>query len=165
MLAVVLTIFVLFAVFLLGMVVSTGVGGGLILITAADPGASVESGIVTRKNNLYAEAIERYAEVRRRFPEAEMMMGIGNITELTAADSTGVNAVLVGICQELGIRAGELGGGALLCSGPRGGGRPRVALQLLERYDAVIAARKRIVLGASRIEVTDPERISARAQT
>lgn len=31
----------------------------LILITAADPGASVESGIVTRKNNLYAEAIER----------------------------------------------------------------------------------------------------------
>ena len=34
-----------------------------------------------------------------------MLMGIGNITELTAADSTGVNAVLVAICQELGIRA------------------------------------------------------------
>ena len=32
-------------------------------------------------------------------------MGIGNITELTAADSTGVNAVLVAICQELGVRA------------------------------------------------------------
>ena len=53
----------------------------------------------------FTASIERYAEVRRRFPEAEMMMGIGNITELTAADSTGVNAVLVGICQELGIRA------------------------------------------------------------
>jgi len=32
-------------------------------------------------------------------------MGIGNLTELTAADSTGVNALLVAICQELGIRA------------------------------------------------------------
>jgi dihydropteroate synthase len=34
-----------------------------------------------------------------------MLMGIGNLTELTAADSTGVNAVLIAICQELGIRA------------------------------------------------------------
>jgi dihydropteroate synthase len=39
------------------------------------------------------------------WPNAEMMMGIGNITELTAADSTGVNAILIAICQELGIRA------------------------------------------------------------
>ncbi len=53
----------------------------------------------------FTASIERYAEVRRRFPDAEMMMGIGNLTELTEADSTGVNAVLVGICQELGIRA------------------------------------------------------------
>ena len=34
-----------------------------------------------------------------------MLMGIGNLTELTAADSTGVNALLVAICQELGVRA------------------------------------------------------------
>lgn len=52
----------------------------------------------------FVASLVRYAEVRRRYPEAEMMMGIGNITELTAADSTGVNAVLIGICQELGIR-------------------------------------------------------------
>src|SRR5437016_10894178 len=32
-------------------------------------------------------------------------MGVGNITELTAADTTGVNAVLIAICQELGVRA------------------------------------------------------------
>ncbi len=50
-------------------------------------------------------SLERYAEVRRRYPSAEMLMGIGNITELTAADSTGVNAVLIAVCQELGIRA------------------------------------------------------------
>jgi dihydropteroate synthase len=49
-------------------------------------------------------SLERYAEARRRYPAAELMMGIGNITELTAADSTGVNALLIAICQELGIR-------------------------------------------------------------
>ena len=34
-----------------------------------------------------------------------MLMGIGNLTELTAADSTGVNAMMIAICQELGVRA------------------------------------------------------------
>jgi dihydropteroate synthase len=50
-------------------------------------------------------SLERYAEVRRRYPDAEMLMGIGNLTELTAADSTGVNALLIAVCQELGIRS------------------------------------------------------------
>jgi dihydropteroate synthase-like protein len=53
----------------------------------------------------FMASLERYADARRRWPEAEMMMGIGNLTEMTAADSTGVNALLVAICQELGIRA------------------------------------------------------------
>jgi dihydropteroate synthase-like protein len=52
----------------------------------------------------FMASLERYAEVRRRYPEAAMLMGIGNLTELTAADSTGVNALLVAICQELGVR-------------------------------------------------------------
>jgi dihydropteroate synthase-like protein len=52
----------------------------------------------------FMASLERYAEVRRRYPDAEMMMGIGNITELTAADSTGINALLIAVCQELGIR-------------------------------------------------------------
>jgi dihydropteroate synthase len=42
--------------------------------------------------------------VRRRYPDGEMLMGVGNLTELTAADSTGVNAMLIAICQELGVR-------------------------------------------------------------
>ncbi len=53
----------------------------------------------------FMASLERYAETRRRWPDAEMLMGIGNITELTAADSTGVNALLIAICQELGVRA------------------------------------------------------------
>lgn len=52
----------------------------------------------------FMASLERYGEARRRYPDAEMLMGIGNLTELTAADSTGVNALLVAICQELGIR-------------------------------------------------------------
>jgi len=52
----------------------------------------------------FMASLERYAEARRRWPDAEMLMGIGNLTELTAADSTGVNAVLIAVCQELGIR-------------------------------------------------------------
>ncbi len=52
----------------------------------------------------FAAALDRYVQVRARYPDAEMLMGIGNITELTDADTTGVNAVLIGFCQELGIR-------------------------------------------------------------
>jgi dihydropteroate synthase-like protein len=52
----------------------------------------------------FMASLERYGEVRRRYPNAEMLMGIGNLTELTAADSTGVNAMLTAVCQELGVR-------------------------------------------------------------
>jgi dihydropteroate synthase len=53
----------------------------------------------------FMASLERYAEARRRYPDAGMLMGIGNLTELTAADTTGVNALLIAICQELRIRA------------------------------------------------------------
>jgi dihydropteroate synthase-like protein len=53
----------------------------------------------------FMASLERYAAVRRRYPDAEMLMGIGNLTELTAADSTGMNAMMIAVCQELGIRA------------------------------------------------------------
>ncbi|BCX88913.1 hypothetical protein MIN45_P1283 [Methylomarinovum tepidoasis] len=49
-------------------------------------------------------SIVRYHEVRRRYPEAEMLMGVGNLTELTHADTVGINAILLGICSELRIR-------------------------------------------------------------
>jgi dihydropteroate synthase-like protein len=52
----------------------------------------------------FTASLERYASARRTWPNAEMLMGIGNLTELTAADTTGVNAVLIAVCQELGIR-------------------------------------------------------------
>jgi dihydropteroate synthase len=34
-----------------------------------------------------------------------MLMGVGNLTELTDVDSAGVNVLLLGFCQEAGIRS------------------------------------------------------------
>lgn len=53
----------------------------------------------------FAPSLERYFQVRRRFPDAEMLMGIGNLTEMTDVDSAGINVLLLGICEELGIRS------------------------------------------------------------
>jgi dihydropteroate synthase-like protein len=53
----------------------------------------------------FMASLERYPEAHRRYPEAGLLMGVGNLTELTAADSTGVNALLMAICQETGVRA------------------------------------------------------------
>lgn len=53
----------------------------------------------------FAASLDRYLEVRRRYPAAEMLMGIGNLTELTDVDSAGINVLLLGFCQEQGIRS------------------------------------------------------------
>ncbi len=51
----------------------------------------------------FTKAIHRFYETRRRHPGAEMLMGLGNITELTDADSTGINSLMAGISTELNI--------------------------------------------------------------
>jgi dihydropteroate synthase len=53
----------------------------------------------------FAASLGRYLEVRRRYPEAAMIMGVGNLTELTDVDSAGVNTILLGFCQELEIHS------------------------------------------------------------
>src|SRR3989454_12603710 len=53
----------------------------------------------------FMPSLEPSGETHRRYPAAPLFMGIGNITELTAADTTGVNALLVAICEEVGVRA------------------------------------------------------------
>jgi dihydropteroate synthase-like protein len=52
----------------------------------------------------FINSLTRYAELRRVLPTVEILMGTGNLTELTAADSDGVTAALLGICSELHIR-------------------------------------------------------------
>jgi dihydropteroate synthase len=53
----------------------------------------------------FMASLERYAGIQRRYPGVPQLMGIGNITELTSADSTGINALLIAICQEVGVKA------------------------------------------------------------
>jgi len=51
----------------------------------------------------FTASLGRYAELRRQRPKAPILMGTGNLTELTGADSTGVTAMLMGIVSELAI--------------------------------------------------------------
>jgi dihydropteroate synthase len=48
----------------------------------------------------FADSLLRYHSVRSRYPDTAMMMGIGNLTELTDVDSAGLNMLLLGICAE-----------------------------------------------------------------
>jgi dihydropteroate synthase-like protein len=59
--------------------------------------------IVNPINFGFADCLYRFYETRRRYPQAEMLMGVANLTELTDADTTGVNAVMAGFVTELDI--------------------------------------------------------------
>ncbi|MFP4892431.1 DUF6513 domain-containing protein [Paraburkholderia sp. EG304] len=52
-----------------------------------------------------ATSIARYVRLRERYPDIAIMMGIGNVTELTEADTSGINAVLLGMAAELRVGA------------------------------------------------------------
>lgn len=51
------------------------------------------------------DSIVRYHRLRKKYPQIEIMMGVGNLTELTDADTTGINALLFGMISELNINA------------------------------------------------------------
>ncbi len=53
----------------------------------------------------FTASVVRYAELRKERPDAPILMGIGNVTELTDADTTGINAILMGMISELRITA------------------------------------------------------------
>ncbi|NOZ58582.1 MAG: dihydropteroate synthase-like protein [Euryarchaeota archaeon] len=50
----------------------------------------------------FAESVEAYRRFGERHPERVMLFGLGNVSELLDADSTGVNALLAGIASEVG---------------------------------------------------------------
>jgi dihydropteroate synthase-like protein len=86
-------------------------------------------------NSGFAASLARYVELRRRRPSAEILMGIGNLTELTEADSTGVTALLIGFCQELRI-------GAVLTTEVIGWARGAVAEAVLSAQIMHLAQRQ-----------------------
>ena len=52
----------------------------------------------------FTASLVRYHELRRLLPEVEILMGVGNLTELTDADTTGITMTLMGMVSELAIR-------------------------------------------------------------
>ncbi|KQT85363.1 DUF6513 domain-containing protein [Aurantimonas sp. Leaf443] len=52
----------------------------------------------------FSASLSRYHALRAAHPDIEMLMGTGNLTELTDADTSGITALLLGICSELAIR-------------------------------------------------------------
>lgn len=53
----------------------------------------------------FIESITRYHQIHKQYPDIEIMLGVGNITELTHADTSGINALMLGMCSELNINA------------------------------------------------------------
>ncbi|MDE0309660.1 MAG: DUF6513 domain-containing protein [Acidiferrobacterales bacterium] len=53
----------------------------------------------------FVRSIVQYQELRLRYPEVPIMIGTGNITELTEADTIGMTALLAGIASELDASA------------------------------------------------------------
>lgn len=51
------------------------------------------------------DSIVRYHQLRKKYPDIAIMMGIGNLTELTDADTSGINALLFGLISEMNINA------------------------------------------------------------
>jgi len=53
----------------------------------------------------FASSLGRYQQTRQLAPDASIMMGIGNVTELSDVDSAGVNFLLAAYCQEFQIHS------------------------------------------------------------
>jgi len=51
----------------------------------------------------FAASLQRYMLARQRWPDLPLLMGIGNLTEMSEVDSAGINLLLLAVCEELGI--------------------------------------------------------------
>jgi dihydropteroate synthase len=51
----------------------------------------------------FSRSLNDLYRTRERYPEAKLMMGTHHLSELTDADTTGINALLMGIAQELDL--------------------------------------------------------------
>ena len=51
----------------------------------------------------FSRSLHDLYQTRQRYPEAQLMMGTHHLSEMTDADSTGINALLMGFAQELNL--------------------------------------------------------------
>lgn len=52
----------------------------------------------------FTDSILRYKTLRDKYPDCQIFMGIGNVTELMDVNSAGTNCLLMGIVEELNIQ-------------------------------------------------------------
>ena len=69
----------------------------------ADKRIFIADPILDPINYGFTQSIIRYSKLRERYPDIHIMMGTGNVTELTHADTTGMTMILMGIISELKI--------------------------------------------------------------
>ena len=69
----------------------------------ADKRIFIADPILDPINYGFTQSIIRYSELRKKYPDIHIMMGTGNVTELTHADTTGMTMILMGIISELKI--------------------------------------------------------------
>jgi len=86
----------------------------------------------------FAASLGRCLEARRRWPKAEMLLAVSNLTELTDADSAGINVLLLGFCEEVGIRS-------ILSTQESNGARTAIRECDLARRLACYAVRHRVL--------------------
>ena len=53
----------------------------------------------------FADSIQRFVKIRKRFPKIKLFMGTRNLTEITDCDSSGANAIMMGLVSELSVDA------------------------------------------------------------
>jgi dihydropteroate synthase-like protein len=53
----------------------------------------------------FTQSVLRYHALRERFADVPILMGTGNVTELTDADTSGITAILLAVASELRISA------------------------------------------------------------
>ena len=51
------------------------------------------------------DSIVAFQKFSKMYPDTQLMMGVGNVTELIDVDSPGLNAILAGLASELGVSA------------------------------------------------------------
>ncbi len=53
----------------------------------------------------FSASLHRYYQLRRRHPDIKIMMGLGNLTELSDCDSVGLVTTMMGVVSELAVDA------------------------------------------------------------
>jgi dihydropteroate synthase-like protein len=51
----------------------------------------------------FSHSLYELYRTRERYPQAKLMLGAHHLSEMTDADTTGINALLMGVAQELGL--------------------------------------------------------------